>query len=69
MHSSPITAEAELAAAEWTLPTPERSGRYFFRYRSVEPYGFVSPYSSTLMIDVPRDWSPLWLLLPALLLL
>ena len=63
-----ITAQDELPAPEWTLPTPARSGRYFFRYRSVEPDGFVSPYSSTLMIDVPRDWSLLWLLLPVLLL-
>ena len=64
-----VTAEAELTAAEWTLPTPERSGRYFFRYRSIEPDGFVSPYSSTLTIEVPRDWSGLWLLLPLLLML
>lgn len=63
-----IAAQAELASPEWSLPTPERSGRYFFRYRSVEPDGFVSPYSSTLMIDVPRDWTGLWLLLPMLLL-
>ena len=63
-----VTEEAELTAAEWTLPTPERSGRYFFRYRSIEPDGFVSPYSSTLTIEVPRDWSGIWLLLPLLLL-
>ena len=45
------------------------SGRYYFRYRSVEPDGYVSPYSESLMIDVPRDWSMLLLLLPVLLLL
>ena len=43
---------------------PSRSGTYFFRYRSVEPDGFTSPYSSTLSIEVPRDWSFLWILLP-----
>ena len=64
-----ITAEAELTAAQWTLPTPERSGRYFFRYRSIEPDGFISPYSSTLTFEVLRDWSGMWLLLPLLLLL
>ena len=64
-----VAAEAELSTPTWTLPTPDRGGRYFFRYRSVEPDGFVSPYSSPLLIDVPRDWSELWLLLPLLLLL
>ncbi len=64
-----VVAQDELAASEWNLPLPSRGGRYYFRYRSVEPDGFVSPYSQTLMIDVPRDWSGLLLLLPALLLL
>ena len=63
-----ITAQAELSTPGWSLPTPGRGGRYFFRYRSVEPDGFVSPYSSPMLIDVPRDWSGLWLLLPLLLL-
>lgn len=61
-----IVAQAELTSAEWVLPTPDRGGKYFFRYRSVEPDGFTSPYSSTLGIEVPRDWTPLWLLLPLL---
>ena len=61
-----IVAQDELTSAEWVLPTPRRSGSYFFRYRSVEPDGFTSPYSSTLSIEVPRDWTPLWLLLPLL---
>jgi len=61
-----IVAQDELKSPEWVLPTPSRGGTYFFRYRSVEPDGFTSPYSSTLSIDVPRDWSPLWLFLPLL---
>ncbi|MEQ1682547.1 MAG: FecR domain-containing protein [Burkholderiaceae bacterium] len=61
-----IVAQDELKAPEWVLPTPGRGGKYFFRYRSVEPDGFTSPYSSTLSIEVPRDWTPLWLLLPLL---
>ena len=63
-----VVASAELSTAEWTLPLPSRGGRYYFRYRSVEPDGYTSPYSATAMIDVPRDWTPLLLLLPALLL-
>ena len=61
-----IVAQDELKSPEWVLPTPSRGGKYFFRYRSVEPDGFTSPYSSTLSIEVPRDWAPLWLLLPLL---
>ena len=61
-----IVAQDELKSPEWVLPTPGRGGKYFFRYRSVEPDGFTSPYSSTLSIEVPRDWTPLWLLLPLL---
>ena len=30
------------SAPEWTLPRPTRAGTYYFRYRSVEPDGFVS---------------------------
>jgi hypothetical protein len=61
-----IVAQDELKTPEWILPTPGRGGKYFFRYRSVEPDGFTSPYSSTLSIEVPRDWTQLWLLLPLL---
>ena len=64
-----IVAQDELKSAEWVLPTPGLGGKYFFRYRSIEPDGFVSPYSSTLSIEVPRDWTPLWLLLPLLFVL
>ena len=63
-----IVAKDELAAAQWTLPTPSRGGRYYFRYRSLEPDGYVTPYSETLIVDVPRDWRVWLLLVPALLL-
>ena len=62
-----IVAQDELAGAEWALPIP-RGGRYYFRYRSVEPDGYVTPYSEKLIVDVPRDWN-LWLLLLPLTLL
>ncbi len=64
-----VVASAELSGSEWVLPVPSSGGRYYFRYRSVEPDGFVSPYSPTLRVDVPRDWSGLGLLLPLLFLL
>ncbi len=64
-----IVASADVAAAEWSLPMPTRSGRYYFRYRSIEPDGFISPFSDTAMIEVPRDWRGLGLLLPLLFLL
>ncbi|MFO1340871.1 MAG: FecR domain-containing protein [Burkholderiaceae bacterium] len=64
-----VVARDTLAESRWTLPTPSRSGAYFFRYRAVEPDGFTTPWSSTLKVEVPRDWSFLWLLLPAALLL
>ena len=64
-----IVAKAELTTSEWVLPKPDRAGDYFFRYRSIEPDGFVSPYSSTLKIVVPKDWSSLWLLFTLLFVL
>ncbi len=64
-----IVAQADLNAPEWILPRPSQPGTYFFRYRSIEPDGFVGPYSSPLVIEVPRDWRYLWLLTPLLLLL
>jgi hypothetical protein len=61
-----IVAQADLRAPEWTLPRPSSGGTYYFRYRSIEPDGFVGPYSATLVIEVPRDWRFLWLLAPLL---
>ena len=59
-----VVARADLKEAQWTLPLPEQPGTYYFRYRTVEPDGFVSPWSSTLKVEVPRDWRFLWLVLP-----
>lgn len=64
-----IVAKDESSASEWSVPVPSSGGRYYFRYRTIEPDGFISPYSEPLMVDVPRDWSGLGLLLPFLLLL
>ena len=64
-----ILAREELDGAEWQPTVPASAGRYYFRYRSVEADGYVSPYSQTLMLEVPRDGSAWWLLLPLLLVL
>ena len=63
-----VVAKDELSKPEWAVPTPSRAGLYYFRYRSVEPDGFVSPNSQALKIEVPRDWRWLWLLAPLLFL-
>ena len=64
-----IVAQADLNAPEWSTPRPEQPGTYYFRYRSIEPDGFVGPYSSALVIEIPRDWRFLWILAPLLLAL
>lgn len=63
-----IVAQDEIGGAEWVLPKPSSGGRYYFRYRSIEPDGYTTPYSETAMIEVPRDLS-IWLLLLPLILL
>ncbi|MBQ0930735.1 FecR domain-containing protein [Ideonella sp. 4Y16] len=60
-------AEAELSEPRWQLAKPEQPGTYYFRYRTVEPDGFTTPWSSTQKIELPRDWRGAWgLLLPLL---
>ena len=56
-----IVASDELESPEWQPALPAFGGRYYFRYRSVESDGYISPYSETLMIDAPRSGG--WLLL------
>jgi hypothetical protein len=64
-----VVAQADLSEARWALATPSQPGEYFFRYRAVESDGFTTPWSSTLRIEVPRDWRFLWMLLPAVFML
>ena len=61
-----ISAQATLDTAEWAVPAPG-SGHYFFRYRSIEPDGFIGPYSDPVDVNIPVDWTPLMLLAPLLL--
>jgi hypothetical protein len=63
-----IVAKADLTAPAWEFTSPG-PGRYYFRYRSIEPDGYVTPFSDKLVIDVPRDWIGLLpLLLPLIVL-
>lgn len=61
-----VIARGELAEPRWVTPRPELPGTVYFRYRSVEDDGFVTPWSSTLKIEVPRGWGFLWIFLPLL---
>lgn len=64
-----VVNRADLTETRWTLATPNQPGSYYFRYRSVEPDGFTTPWSSTLKLEVPRDWTFLWFFAPLLLAL
>jgi hypothetical protein len=64
-----MLAQAELTQSRWTVPTPDQPGTAYFRYRSVEPDGFTTPWSSTLKIEIPRSWNFLWMIAPFLLVL
>ncbi|TDM06294.1 MAG: hypothetical protein C4K60_17040 [Ideonella sp. MAG2] len=64
-----VIAQAELSQSEWSVESPKMPGTYYFRYRPVEPDGYVAPWSSTLKVDVPRDWTFLWYFVPFLLAL
>ncbi len=66
---SQVIARQELSQAQWELPVPDVSGKVYFRYRSVEPDGFTTPWSSTLVIELPRNWNYLWIIAPLLLAL
>ena len=64
-----IASQADLDAAQWTLPRPGQPGSYYFRYRRVEPDGYVSPLSGSLRIEIKPDLSGLWFLLISLLMI
>jgi hypothetical protein len=66
-YFSQIVASADLQSPHWEVAKPEIPDVYYFRYRSIEPDGFVSPWSETLQLDLSREWSDFWKLLPVLL--
>lgn len=72
--------KTELSAPQWRIKGPgwhtepgsiSATGTAYFRYRTIEPDGYVSPPSAPLKVELPRDPRSPWLLLlpPALLLL
>lgn len=62
-----VLQRAELDAPQWQLARPTPGGKVYFRYRVLEPDGFVTPPSQTLAVEVPADLRGLWLLLLPLL--
>ncbi|MDP9046447.1 MAG: hypothetical protein M3O01_16730, partial [Pseudomonadota bacterium] len=63
-----VVGRGEVDGSQWTSP-PVAGGRYYFRYRSLEPDGFVTPFSETVQVDIPHDWSGVGVLVPVLLFL
>ncbi len=61
-----VIARDEVQTSQWRVPQPG-PGTYYFRYRSIEPDGFISGWSSTLKIEVKRDWRYIWMMLLPLL--
>jgi hypothetical protein len=61
-----VIVRDEIQVSQWSVAQPG-PGTYYFRYRSVEPDGFVSGWSSTLKIEVKRDWRYIWMMLLPLL--
>lgn len=59
--------DATLAENKLVLKNPG-AGRYFVRVGVIDQDGFVAPYGPTQQFDVPRNYWPLLLLLPLLLL-
>lgn len=63
---STLLAQDELTEARWSVARPEQPGEVYFRYRAVEPDGFVTPWSSTLKIEIPRGRDWMYLVVPLL---
>ena len=62
-----IVHEATLQENQLQLKSPA-AGRYFVRVGLIDHDGFVAPFGPTQQFDVPRNYWPLLLLLPLLLL-
>lgn len=67
-------AHAELSEPQWRIKGPgwhaepgsiSATGTAYFRYRTVESDGYVSPPSAPLKVELPRDPRGAWLLLLA----
>lgn len=72
-----LIARVELDEPQWRLPPPRwgravapgvaAEGLAYFRYRTIEPDGYVSRPSQTVRVSLPRDPVAPWLLLTPLL--
>lgn len=72
-----VITTQELADPQWRIVGPgwhnepgsvAVSGTVYFRYRSIDPDGYVSPPSEPLRVELPRDPRGPWLLLAPLML-
>lgn len=62
-----LVMEQKLDKPEITIDKPGASGTYFMRYRSIDPDGFIAPYSSAQSFEVKGNyWWMLLLLVPFL---
>ena len=64
---SAIVHEATLAENRLALKSP-RAGRYFVRVGLIDQDGYIAPFAPAQQFDVPRNYWPLLLFLPLLLL-
>ncbi len=59
-----LMADEQLEKPEFTMPKPE-SGDYYVRIQTLDPDGFVGPFSSPQLIEVPGiDWYWVLVMLP-----
>jgi hypothetical protein len=58
-----IVMEQKLDKPEITIDKPEAAGKYFMRFRSIDPDGFVAPYSAAQTFDVKEKENYWWMLL------
>jgi hypothetical protein len=62
-----LVMERNLDRPEIAITKPGDAGTYYMRFRSIDPDGFVAPYSSAQTFEVKRDFWWLLLLFPLLL--
>ncbi len=61
-----LVSESKLTLPEIMIEKPAAPGKYFMRFRGIDPDGFIGPYSATQTIEVPPPPpppKPWWLLL------
>jgi hypothetical protein len=64
-----MVTEQKLDKPEISIEKPDTAGTYFMRFRSIDPDGFISPYSAAQSFEVKskdKSWLMLLLLAPLL---